>query len=94
MPFTEDEKKLIHRGINAVWSEIAHDLLEGDERRTIPKSEVIEVCLDADRLRLDGCPHGVDKQVWKDLMNRFYALPIKEMNKIASGFSEYKRFGL
>ena len=92
---TEEEKKLICRGINSVWNEIAYDLLEGNYKKTIPKSEVIEVCLDADRLRdVQHRPHGVERDAWRELTARFYKLSIEEQNKIAEGFSQYKRFGL
>lgn len=48
-PLAPEEKTIILRAGNAIWSEIAYDCLEGSSR-TIPASQVIELVIDASRL--------------------------------------------
>ena len=45
----EMELKTIHRAARDVWNHIAGDIMEAMNGRSIPRSHVIELVLDADR---------------------------------------------
>lgn len=98
-PLSPEEEREIQRGIDRTWGYIASDYLVDDEgnpsNKTISKSEVLEACLDADRLEEHGSPenHGRKSVEWSALCARFYAQPDKVQTRIARAFSTYKRFG-
>lgn len=50
-PLSSDETRMIQATADAVWGECAFDVLEGSPRRTVSKAVVMEIVLDADRLR-------------------------------------------
>ena len=54
IPFTEEEKNMICMAARRVWHDIAHDIMqalkEGGNQARMPRRDVIEVIMDADRL--------------------------------------------
>lgn len=66
-PLTADELKTFNRAAQQVWSDIAYDVLESNDGKDLPRSHVIELVHDADRLkeavkratRKEGMPAGL-----------------------------------
>lgn len=50
LPATEDEMREIRAAAHAVWEEIASDIFGEESASSIPRSEVIELVADANRL--------------------------------------------
>jgi hypothetical protein len=89
--FTEDEIKQIHRGLNRTLDVILPDLLNNCEPRmsSIPRSEAIEVVLDADYLEM----YGLDRDK-KPLCQRFRQLDYKDQIKVAKQTFTCGSYGL
>lgn len=62
---TEDQFLQFSRACNQVWASLAHMVVDG--RSSIPRCEVIEVCVDAENFVTHGKPYGESWKQW----NRF-----------------------
>jgi len=51
-PLTPDEATFIRRAAQSVWNYIAYDCIEANDNKPMKKADVIEVVMDADRLRV------------------------------------------
>ncbi len=104
--FTQDEIQTIGRAANDVWREIGFDILDsvanadtppGHRRKeirgtTIQRAHVLELVIDADRLRekLEGRLYRR-----KDLADRFYNLPSYQAKlRLLKPFFHFDRYGM
>lgn len=91
--FTPDQLKVLSRVFHAVWDEIAYDILQAvqemDGKDWIPRAEVVEMVLDADR-PTDFCKTPEEKELYKKLRE----LPFAELNKIVTEMFPYARYGM
>jgi len=84
-----EEMELIADSANAVWQEIGDDIL-GMEGGSIPRSDVIEVVVDAgrleDRLKKDG--------IGKSIIDKWLSLSYEEKEKLLTKHAfKYERYG-
>ena len=85
MKLTPEEIKSVQQDMHRVWDYIASDIGEAEGvGNTIPRDEVIELVVDADRL----LTHGTNKEAVKKL----YALDYKEIQKIGREAFPFKRY--
>lgn len=96
--FSFEDLALLQRAASRVWNEIACDILQAvaDERKqrieavSIPRAEVIELVLDADRLTEELRRSRVDP----DLITRFEGItPEARVGAIKPAFT-YGRYGM
>ena len=86
---TPEQLKLVEGLVRRTWQYIASDLIEANDGKSIPKAEVVECTLDADRLEYDA-----RKPEEKEALKVFRNLPFKKQDKIAGdALGPYKRFG-
>lgn len=87
-PYTKIEPAMlerIHKALRCTWDAIGDDILQGNERKNVRRSVVIEVTLDADHVR----SYGDDKEASELL----YSLPYNQMIKIAREAFPYQWYG-
>lgn len=84
--FTPEELQVLYRAMQTTWGEIASDALQMADDGVMARDEVIELVLDADRMRF----HMPKDQL--PLYNRFMALDIDVMSKIAEGTFKHTRY--
>lgn len=88
--FTEEEKKELYRMMNNTWQNIGYDALQMNEGKDLPRSHVIELVIDADRLR-DAARTDVEKEI----IARFYSLKdYKVMCRIAKNAFPFSKYGM
>jgi len=93
---SEAGKKEFQIALHNVWQQIAGDLIqcyaESDEisvnRVSIPRAEVIESCLDADRLT------DMNRNLSKEVKDFYHSDNYDEMVKIAEETFKFKFYGL
>lgn len=96
---TDEEKRIVQSHADALWGEVAYDVLDafGGRDKTVPRSTVIEIVLDAGRLE-DKLKRG---KVFKD-HPAIEALFPKKWDNDASNYLQhlmqerfkYARYGL
>lgn len=95
---TEADVRLIGSEANAVWEECAYDIFaEMKPGKTIPRSHVLEIVLDADRLRDRVRRHRNARPELKAVINRddFYPVVSAEIRKyLTKEVFKYSRYGL
>lgn len=104
MTLNQTEQEAIARAASAVWDEIGYDCLQATaedlgqniNRVSIPRSQVIEIALDAGRLeeRLKRRAHSGDTVVTTDLIARWQALDYEQRIAVAKRAFTYTRYGL
>lgn len=95
---TDDEAGKIRRMLNITLNAVFTDLLSagGDSRSSIPRSEVVEVCLDADYLEMYGPGTGQASRSPEDkaLLEKFRRLSYEQQKKVAREAFPHKRYSL
>ena len=88
--FTTEEKKELYRMMNNTWEYIGYDSIQMNEGKSLPRSHVIELVIDADRLR-DQAKTDVEKEI----VSRFYGLKdYKAMCRIAKSAFPFSKYGM
>ncbi len=89
-PLTEEQTKMVAQQVMATWQIIGYDLLQANDGKSIPRAEVIECVLDADRLEADARTPEM-----KAALKAFRAFPYEAQKKLAgTALGPFKRFGL
>jgi hypothetical protein len=99
MQLTEKQISLVRLALEATLSTILPDLLDCAGEESLPKSELVECCLDADHLESNGLgAYGWKKdgtyEEMKEAIAAFRKLPFKEQDRIASETWSWKRCGM
>lgn len=87
--FTDAEKLTIRQAAHAVWNEIAYDILtlvQEEGKNSIPRSHVIELVLDANRLE-DQITDG-------DLRTKIDAASYKQLIAIVKPAFPHSHYGM
>ncbi len=106
--FTEDEIKVIQSATLRVWDEVAYDCLQATAEEkgkdintiTIPRSQVIEIALDAGRpeqifrSQLGSTKLNNNPTVTEDFIKRYGETDYKELIKLVKPAFPYSRYGL
>lgn len=85
--FTDEEKKAIIGKAYQIWDAIAMDIiiaLEGEGKNFITRAHVIELVLDADRLR---------HELSLDLGEKFDSVSYRRKKDLVRGAFPYSRYG-
>lgn len=100
--FTEAELKELHGMMQRTWGAVAPDMAANYGGKSIPKSHVIEVVLDADYLEFHGisrrrfCPSNTEYQALQaaeeSLVERFRKLDYRDQIKVAKQTFRYARY--
>lgn len=92
-PFTPEQLKVLSGIFHSVWDYIAYDTLsmvqEMDGKDWIPRAEVVELVLDADR-PTDFAKTPEQKQLYK----QFCELDYKLQEKITAAMFPHARYGM
>lgn len=88
---TEEEEKLAINALNDVWQYIAGDCLvdengHPDESKTLPRRDVFELCMDANR------PSDIGK-LSRELEQKLYDLSPAAQRSLAKKAFPYGRYG-
>jgi hypothetical protein len=87
--FSKEEQEILFRIMNNTWQEIGYDLIQCNEGKDLPRSHVIETVVDADRLSMSA-----KSATEKDIVQRFYRLPYKEMEKLGKKAFPFSKYGM
>lgn len=90
--FTEAELKEIHGVMQRTWGAVAPDMAANYGGKSIPKSHVVEVVLDADYLESYGSRSGDKRASDKTLVERFRKLDYKDQIKVAKQTFKFARY--
>jgi hypothetical protein len=95
---SEDEKQIIKRLMNDCWQYIGSDALQAlqecEGETSIPRDEVIELVLDADRIEtLILNHHPVDGKDEQEAFAKFKKLDYKRKCEIGRQAFRYERYG-
>ena len=87
---TDEQMKQIARAANAVWQYIGDDILAVSEGPSIPRDDVIEVVIDADRLRQELSRSKIDQPA----IDAWEALTYEEQSRLLAEHAfKYERYG-
>lgn len=100
--FTGDELHVLQRAASAVWDEVAYDVLQAVaedkgqniNRVTIPRSHVIEIALDADRMVERVRRMKLEEKFVTELLDRVSAADYPTLIRAVKPAFTYTRYGL